>query len=103
MQTRGIGVLGRLGGGSTVGAALAAILLPKCPLCIAAFLGALGIGATGSMLVAPWLRPACIVLAVLGAAAFVVSRRRKVGSRVEASSCCRRPSRSEAADPYSRS
>ena len=70
-----IGVLGRMGGGSTVGAVLAALLLPKCPLCIAALLGAAGIGATSAILVAPWLRPACIVLAVIGAMVFVASRR----------------------------
>ena len=70
------GVLGRMGGGSTVGAVLAALLLPKCPLCIAAFLGAVGFGATGASLVAPWLRPACVVLAVIGAMTFVASRRR---------------------------
>ena len=71
-----IGVLGRMGGGSTVGAVLAALLLPKCPLCIAALLGAAGVGATSAALVAPWLRPACIVLAVMGAMVFLASRRR---------------------------
>ena len=85
---RRIGVLGRMGGGSTVGAVLAALLLPKCPLCIAAFLGAAGIGATSAVLVAPWLRPACIVLAVMGAMVFVASRRRNV--RRSGDDCCNR-------------
>jgi len=75
VTAEGHGMLGRMGGGSTIGAILAALLLPKCPLCIAALLGAAGIGSTSAALVAPWLRPTFIVLAVIGAMMLVASRR----------------------------
>jgi hypothetical protein len=40
-----------------------AFLLPKCPLCFAAWAAALGVGAAGQrLLIYPWLRPVLIAL-----------------------------------------
>jgi hypothetical protein len=73
---------------SSLAATLALLLVPKCPLCVAAYLGALGLSATAASLAAPLVRP----LAWLGVAAAVAklglgawrSRKREV-----AASCCR--------------
>jgi hypothetical protein len=44
--------------------AVAAALVPKCPLCVAAALSALGVGAAVAHGVAPLLRPVAMALAV---------------------------------------
>ncbi len=47
----------------SVGGVLGFLLLPKCPLCVAAWLGAVGVGAGAASVVAPLLRPAALLLA----------------------------------------
>ncbi len=37
-------------------------LAPKCPLCLAAYLSVLGVGAGAATLISPWLRPVAIAL-----------------------------------------
>jgi hypothetical protein len=53
---------------STLGALLSLVLLPKCPLCIAAYLTSLGFGVSASAFAAPLVRP---LAAALAATAFV--------------------------------
>ena len=70
----------RLGGGSaSLGALVVVALLPKCPLCIAAWLGAIGVGAGLGSALAPALRPVGIAVAVTCALSLMWSelRRRK--------------------------
>ncbi len=58
-------------------------LVPKCPMCLAAYLAVFGVGAGTAALIAPWLRPVGIVL--LGAAAlataWILFRARRRDSR----------------------
>lgn len=49
-------------------ALLGALLLPKCPLCVVAWLSALGLGVAGAPQLGPALRVGGIALAVLGLA-----------------------------------
>jgi len=44
--------------------ALLALLVPKCPLCLAAYFSFLGVAATGLV----WLRPLGVVLTIAGLA-----------------------------------
>lgn len=54
----------RVAGASTsIGALVAAALLPKCPLCIAGSLSAIGLGAAASATLAPIAQPLAIALA----------------------------------------
>jgi hypothetical protein len=39
------------------------VLVPKCPLCVAAYLSIFGVSAGVASLAAPWLRSACLLLA----------------------------------------
>ena len=76
MRVRELGV-----GGSSVGALMAALAVPKCPLCVAALLSAMGIGGALAEAVVPFLRPAAIavsvVLAVVLAASLAARRARR--------------------------
>jgi hypothetical protein len=54
---------------SSLGTLLAAAFVPKCPLCVAAMLSALGVGTASASVLAPVVRPAVFTLA---AAALVV-------------------------------
>ena len=67
----------RLGGiASSLGAVLGFLLLPKCPLCVAALLGAAGVGAGAASLMAPLLRPVAVLLAIVALARVAWSARR---------------------------
>ncbi|MEP7052573.1 MAG: hypothetical protein ABJB12_19555 [Pseudomonadota bacterium] len=50
---------------SGLGAALAALLVPKCPLCVAALLTLVGMGAPLASAIAPLLRPLLFGLLVV--------------------------------------
>jgi hypothetical protein len=56
---------------------LAAALAPKCPLCVAAALSAIGLGGAGALHLAPFLRPLGIALAVVIGASLVWAERRR--------------------------
>jgi hypothetical protein len=74
---------GRAGGvASSVGTVLCAVLLPKCPLCVAAWLGAAGLGAGAATLVAPFVRPAALLLAALVLLALAWSFARALSARI---------------------
>jgi hypothetical protein len=60
------------GAASGIGAGLLAVLIPKCPLCVAAWLTALGVGATGAGLVAPLVRPVALALILVATVLAIV-------------------------------
>jgi hypothetical protein len=68
-------------GGASAAAVAAALVLPKCPLCILGLLSAIGVGGSLAPAVVPALRPAALtvglVLAVVLAASLVVRRARR--------------------------
>ena len=66
----------------SLAASVGLVLLPKCPLCIAAYLMSLGIGAHAASAAAPLLRPLAVIAIV--AAVFVLVRRRQ-------RPCCAQP------------
>ena len=72
---------------SSFGAALIAILVPKCPLCVAAYLAGFGLSAAAAARAAVFVRPSALVLAAvtLVALAFGVWQRR---TRTSAPRCC---------------
>lgn len=79
----------RVAGGVTpVLSLIAAALLPKCPLCIAVWLSGLGIGAASAFDVAPFVRPALLVLAISSLAAWVIVARRRLQARADSVASC---------------
>lgn len=50
---------------ASLGPGVLLALAPKCPLCVAAYLTASGLGAGAAAGAAPWLRPAAVGLLVL--------------------------------------
>jgi hypothetical protein len=73
-------------------AGIGAGLLPKCPLCIAAMLSALGMGATGAALLSVLARPGLLVLAGGALVAVVAVQWRRRATR--AIGCCSEGARS---------
>jgi predicted lysophospholipase L1 biosynthesis ABC-type transport system permease subunit len=71
----GVGRAGRAS--ASLGAIVLAALIPKCPLCVAAWLSALGLGASLGALVAPIVRPLGFALATLAIAFFVRAEHRR--------------------------
>jgi hypothetical protein len=66
---------------SAIGAAFGLILMPKCPLCVAAYLVSFGVGASAAHAVAPLIRPAAWLLMAAAALALVASLRRILATR----------------------
>jgi hypothetical protein len=64
--------------GVAVPAALVLLVAPKCPLCVAAWLGAFGVGAGAASFVATSLRPVAVVSLAL-ALGMAVWRRKNSG------------------------
>jgi hypothetical protein len=88
-ETRGKVVGGAV---STLSAAVGFVLIPKCPLCVAAYLTSFGIGATAATSAAPlvrWLALGLIFVAslALGLATRRASARRS--ARATPPACCR--------------
>ena len=63
--------------------AIAAILAPKCPLCLAGYLSLVGLGSGAATFAAPLLRPLGLALALVAAAVIVVGlgRRARLSAR----------------------
>src|SRR5262245_6067129 len=76
---------------AALGSALVAVLVPKCPLCVAAYLVLLGVSAGAASLAAPLLFPAAIALAALafGAAVFRGRDRRRTRRSSPPTPACR--------------
>ncbi|MGC4086599.1 MAG: hypothetical protein QM756_16850 [Polyangiaceae bacterium] len=72
---------------SALGTAVIALLVPKCPLCVAMYLTGFGLSATFSRGAAPFVRPVAFALVALAGVALTLAvwraRRRRV-----APSCC---------------
>ncbi len=64
---------------SSLGAALGLIFLPKCPLCIAAYLASFGLSAGVTAIAAPLVRPLAVTLLLMALAVLFRNgwRRRK--------------------------
>jgi hypothetical protein len=65
---------------------LAGVLLPKCPLCVAAYLCAFGVSASTALVLARLELPLCCVLigtSLLGLALLVTRRGRNGGDRLK--------------------
>jgi hypothetical protein len=65
---------------TSVAAGIGVALLPKCPLCVAALLMSLGMGATGAAILGPIARPGLLALAcgaLLAGIAYEWRRRRQ--------------------------
>jgi hypothetical protein len=50
-------------------------LVPKCPMCLVAYMSILGLGSGAALSAYPILRPLCIALVALAAVAVVLQRR----------------------------
>lgn len=74
---------------SSAGATLGLLLLPKCPLCVAAYLASVGVGVQAAHSAAPFVRPLAwlLLLAALSALALGLRRARR-SSRPQARHCC---------------
>ncbi len=58
----------REGRAASLGTIALAALVPKCPLCVAAMLSALGMGSAAAFAIAPAVRPVVFTLAALAVA-----------------------------------
>jgi hypothetical protein len=67
-----------------------ALLLPKCPLCVAALLSSLGFGAASAMRLAPWLHHLALAAAVCAIAAGVASASLRFRRRARGCACERK-------------
>lgn len=73
----------RWAAGGAVGWGLAAVLLPKCPACVAGYLSVLGIGMGVGTAIGGMLRPACVMLALVAIALMLARRTHEATTRVE--------------------
>jgi predicted transporter len=86
--------VGRVLVGSWLGSALAflAVIVPKCPLCVAAYLCLFGVSASGARAVVQLGLPLCLALiggSTVATALFVARRGRHAVSREKSGdSCC---------------
>jgi hypothetical protein len=55
-------------GGTSFGAALVAVVVPKCPLCVATYMAGFGLSASAAQATAPYVRPIALGLAILSLA-----------------------------------
>ncbi len=76
-------------GGSSAGAIAAALVLPKCPLCVVALLSALGLGGSLVEAAAPVLRPAALAIGVVLAAVLAASLALRRARRRTCGDCAR--------------
>ena len=75
----------------TTSLATAGVLLPKCPLCVAAYLCLFGVSASSARAAARLGLPLCVgmvCISVLATAVFVARRGRRLARRVHGSRSC---------------
>jgi hypothetical protein len=73
----------------SLGAIVAAALVPKCPFCVAAVLSAVGVGVTAGSWLAPMVRPLGFAVAVVAALVFARAEWRRRKQRSCALACGR--------------
>lgn len=73
-------------GGASLGAVALAVLVPKCPLCVAGLLSAVGLATAGARAVAPYVRPGAFAIA--GAIVLVVLASELRRRRARSTACC---------------
>jgi hypothetical protein len=91
---------GASGAISSLGSAACLALLPKCPMCVAAFLAAAGLGAESASAIAPFVRPFAVATTAMALFVFIglawraLVLRRRGSVRVDRSfiGCCPRSS-----------
>jgi hypothetical protein len=71
-------------------ALVGAALLPKCPLCIAAFMCALGISGVTAFEVAPFVRGGALALAAFSMVAVIAVERRRRACATRSQRLCNR-------------
>jgi hypothetical protein len=76
-------------GSASIGAIVVAALIPKCPLCVAAALSAIGVGATVGSSLAPIARPIGFALAAVALVASGIGEWRRRRRRACAVACGR--------------
>ena len=74
---------------SSFGAALVALLVPKCPLCVAAYLASFGLSAAAARGAAAFVRPFALALAGLAFAALALGVWRSLERRKRPGCCSR--------------
>jgi hypothetical protein len=80
--------------GRAIAATLGVVLLPKCPLCVAAYLVSFGLSASAAACLAPLIRPLALTLATLACLALGYgswrsrTQRLTTTRRASASCCC---------------
>jgi hypothetical protein len=72
---------GRLGSALTLALGVALALVPKCPMCIAAYLSVFGLGMAAASAIAPWCWPLAIALLLVSPAWYVGARRLRAAGR----------------------
>jgi hypothetical protein len=65
-----------VGSGLTLALGVALVLVPKCPMCIAAYLSLFGLGMAAAGALAPWCLPVALALILSSAAWFWPARLR---------------------------
>jgi hypothetical protein len=73
---------------ASFGTVALAVLAPKCPLCVAAALSALGLGTASAGCIAPFVRPAAFALAAAAVLALVWGEARRRRRAAKAPDCC---------------
>lgn len=71
---------GRGGSALTLALGVALALVPKCPMCIAAYLSVFGLGMAAAGALAPWCLPLALLLILASAARFFGVRWVRSGS-----------------------
>ena len=66
---------GRAGSALTLALGVALALVPKCPMCIAAYLSVFGLGMAAAGAIAPWCLPLALALILMSAVRWLRSWR----------------------------
>jgi hypothetical protein len=66
---------------ASIGTLVLAVLVPKCPLCVAAALSALGVGATAASALAPAVRPLVFVVAATAVVGLAIAEGRRLARK----------------------